>query len=544
MSKNKYLINFLFVFLLFFQISCQAASQPNQNVKNMGLVDINQKTKFAEQLVGRAAKYFRDKKIPTACRDFRKLVDWRIGELTIFVFSDDGKCLIHGDDTNIIWKSFNDYKTPDDKSLISEMLLKGEKGGWLNYKWNNGFKSAYVKVVQKNNRRYIIGTGFYPETQEYIVEQLVKSAVTTFNEDGKKECFDLIDNQVGPFVKGDIYLFAYDFNGNNLAHGENIAYVGQNLLTLVDSTGTPIIQKMIDIAKMPSGIGWLDYTWAGVPKRGYVHRITDPKTNVPYFIGAGYYPEVDEDFVKGFVGSAIKYLKTNGAEASFRSFNNIVGPFAQGGLRIQVYEMDGKNVANGDNPGFVGQNLIKRKDAEGREIIAAMIAEAKKNGSGWISFLNKNAYEQTYFERVEIQDGIYVVSAGFYPSSKEQSVKGLVEKAVISLRASKNYEAFTEFTAKDSDFFRGDLRIFAYDTQGICYANGDDTSVIWKNFKTGKDIVGRRVLDNILTTGSSGGGWVEYKVNNASRRVYVKSVDKKIEGQEPKTYVVGCGYYL
>ena len=541
MNKNKYLNNYIFICLLLSQVACQAITQLN---KNIGAVDVQRKMQLAETLVNEAATYFQRTKNSTACRDFRKSLSWRIGELNIFVFTDAGTCLVHGDDTDIIWKNFKDYKTPEDKSLISEMLLKGEKGGWMSYNWNNGFMYAFVKVVNKSNKKYIIGTGFFPERRDFTVEQLVKSAVSNFNDHGKKESFDLISNQVGPFVKGDVYLFAYDFDGNNVAHGENIAYIGQNLLGLVDSDGAPIIKKMIEIAKNPEGAGWLDYTWAGIPKRGYVQRVVDPKTKTPYFIGAGYYPTVDEDYVKSFVGGAIKYLKTNGADTAFKAFNNVVGQFAVGGLRIQVYELDGKNVANGDNPGFVGQNLIKRKDSEGREIVAMMIAEANKNGRGWISYLNNNAYEQTYFEKVEVPDGIYIVSSGFFPSSKQQSVKALVEKAVISLKSSVNYEAFREFTSRDTDFFRGDLRIFAYDNQGVCYANGDNTSVIWKNFKTGKDIVGKRVLDNIIITASSGGGWIEYKVNNASRRVFVKSVEKKIEGQDSKTFVLGCGYYL
>ncbi len=65
------------------------------------------------------------------------------------------------------------------------MIQKGEAGGWQTYTWNYALKFAYLKVVKKNGRDYIISTGFYPESAEFKTEQLVKSAVKMFFEEVK-----------------------------------------------------------------------------------------------------------------------------------------------------------------------------------------------------------------------------------------------------------------------------------------------------------------------------------------------------------------------
>ena len=81
------------------------------------------------------------------------------------------------------------------------MTNVGEKGGYVSYLWNNGFKSSYVKTTQKKGKTYILGAGFFPESDEYATKQLVKTAVAYFYQNGKDATFALISNPKGPFVQ-------------------------------------------------------------------------------------------------------------------------------------------------------------------------------------------------------------------------------------------------------------------------------------------------------------------------------------------------------
>ena len=141
----------------------------------------------------------------------------------------------------------------------------GQKGGRISYLWDNAFKVSYVKTVEKDGLKYLLGCGFYPENDEYQTKQLVKTAVAYFKQNGPEATFALVSNPKGPFVKGDIYMFVYDFKGKVEAHGQNAALVGQNLIDLSDSRGKPIIKELIQIART-KGKGWLDYEWRNESK--------------------------------------------------------------------------------------------------------------------------------------------------------------------------------------------------------------------------------------------------------------------------------------
>ena len=55
---------------------------------------------------------------------------------------------------------------------------------------------------------------------------------------GKEKALAEFNNPKGKFVDRDLYMFAYDFNGVNLALGSNPKWVGHNFLDLDDADGT------------------------------------------------------------------------------------------------------------------------------------------------------------------------------------------------------------------------------------------------------------------------------------------------------------------
>ena len=121
------------------------------------------------------------------------------------------------------------------------------------------------------------------------VTSFVEEGVKLCKEKGNEVCLKEFNNKNGKFIRGELYMFAYDFNGINRALGSNPQIVGKNLYKLKDASGIMLIQELINIAKT-DGEGWLDYKWSHpqtkkiTGKRSFIKRIEGD-----LFIGTGYY---------------------------------------------------------------------------------------------------------------------------------------------------------------------------------------------------------------------------------------------------------------
>ncbi|MBA3751737.1 cache domain-containing protein [Candidatus Dependentiae bacterium] len=506
-------------------------------------VDINRKVVSSKRLVRAALKHLEKVSVERACNDFIRNAIWREGELFISIFTDEGVCLAHGDDHEQIWKSIKNVKGVGGGPLITEMLSVGARGGRVSYLWNNGFRSAYVKTFVKDGMTYVVDCGFYPENSEFATKQLVKTAISYFAQNGKEATFALISNPNGPFVKGDIYMFVYNYKGVNVAHGNNAALVGQNLIDLTDSRGKPQIKDIIDVAKN-KGKGWYEYVWKNEPKRAYIERMVDPSTKIPYAVSAGYYPKITLPRVENYVKRAIGFLKSNGAKEAMSEFSNVVGQFAIGGLGIMVFNYEGKCLANGINPAYTGQNLLKLEDDQGRLYVRDIIAAARKSGKVLLSFALANATAIIYAENVETPDGKYIMASIYYPSSKISSTQTLVNRALDYFNDNTAESSFDVFSGRSSNFVRGDLTVFVYDEEGTRLVNGPQKSQIWENYLKLSDQQGKSIVSDLIAIGINGGGWATYQVRNARRRIYVKAASKTLKNGDVKNYIIGSGYFL
>lgn len=89
---------------------------------------------------------------------------------------------------------------------------------------------------------------------------MVKRAVQYLKDNGREKAFAEFSNPHGSFVNGELYIFVFNMNGVNLAHGNNTKIIGKSLIDMRDHDGRPIIRSFIDIAKT-KGAGWFDYKW-------------------------------------------------------------------------------------------------------------------------------------------------------------------------------------------------------------------------------------------------------------------------------------------
>ncbi|WP_241463842.1 cache domain-containing protein [Rhodoferax saidenbachensis] len=87
-------------------------------------------------------------------------------------------------------------------------------------------------------------------------EAMVKKAVAYIKANGPEKAYEEFTNGKS-FKDRDLYIFAYDFTGKNLAHGANPKLVGKDLIGLKDPDGKLILPPLIEVAKS-KGKGWSD----------------------------------------------------------------------------------------------------------------------------------------------------------------------------------------------------------------------------------------------------------------------------------------------
>ena len=130
------------------------------------------------------------------------------------------------------------------------------------------------------------------------------------------------------------------------------------------------------------------------------------------------------------------------------------------------------------------------------------------------------------------------------PSSPEaKRLEALVNKAANEVD-SKGKAAFTEFRQKGSEWFSGDLYIFAYAPDGTVLLNPAFPAREGKAYHGEKDKMGKAFHDEIIKTAQTkGSGWVDYwlpkpgQTEPSHKWSYVKAV--KADG----VALVGAGFF-
>ena len=130
-------------------------------------------------------------------------------------------------------------------------------------------------------------------TDRKTVEAFVQEAVAFAREHGQHAALKEFSAPTGRFQRGELYVFAYDFDGNVLAHGGNPELVGQNLIDLTDANGKAMVRTFAELAR--KGSGWGEYVWpnpdhgnAEEVKFGYVAKVDDT-----WWLGTGTYAKAD-----------------------------------------------------------------------------------------------------------------------------------------------------------------------------------------------------------------------------------------------------------
>jgi cytochrome c len=133
----------------------------------------------------------------------------------------------------------------------------------------------------------IVGATSYLNKRSQTRE-LVQTGIAYFNQYGAQQAFKAFNKRYGRFVRGNSYIFVYNYNGVCQANGGNPRLAGQNLLNTKDMHGNNPIQLLIDKAR--AGGGWVSYFWKNPATRKTAQKLTYVKPlGNEFLIGSGYY---------------------------------------------------------------------------------------------------------------------------------------------------------------------------------------------------------------------------------------------------------------
>ena len=117
----------------------------------------------------------------------------------------------------------------------------------------------------------------------------VESALDYARENGKDKALDEFSNKTGSFVRGDLYIYAYDFNGTCLAHPFKPDWIGKNKLDVTDSNGVPSLRNTLNVAREGKGFTYFIFPNPAHGNRDEFKIAYAMKVDENWFLGSGIY---------------------------------------------------------------------------------------------------------------------------------------------------------------------------------------------------------------------------------------------------------------
>ncbi|MFA5269140.1 MAG: cache domain-containing protein [Methanoregula sp.] len=403
-------------------------------------------------------------------------------------------------------------------------------------------------------------TGAVNVTTNETLVAFVNEAVQYARTHGRKAALAEFSDPEGSFVRGELYIYAYDFNVTTLAHPVSPEKIGVNRMDERNALGNLYARDFLD-ALDNEGYLWFYYinpvhNNAIEKKLGYVAKVDDT-----WWLGSGVYygpleltpvsspgtPSTTKE-IRDFVDSAAAYAGLHGKDAALAAFRNTSGPFCRGDLYIYALDYSGTALALPYQPQLVGTSFSDITDSSGRYYTRTEIQLAKEGG-GYILYQYPDPAEN-FTVRYKISyvrpvDDTYWIGAGIYTREDnliDPELRQFVEDAKTSAKTYGREKALAEFNNLNGSFIQGDLYIFGYDYNGTTLAWPYRPDQIGVNRLGVTDPMGAHHVKTMIGTAQSGGGMVKYySVNPATNTTQLKiSYVTDIDG----TWMIGAGRYV
>lgn len=117
----------------------------------------------------------------------------------------------------------------------------------------------------------------------------VESALAYAQENGKDKALEEFSNKSGSFARGDLYIYAYDFNGTCLAHPFKPEWIGKNKLDVIDTNGVPSLLNTLNVARTGKGFAYFIFPNPAHENKEEFKIAYAMKVDDDWFLGSGIY---------------------------------------------------------------------------------------------------------------------------------------------------------------------------------------------------------------------------------------------------------------
>ena len=222
----------------------------------------------------------------------------------------------------------------------------------------------------------------------------VNEAADYVKDNGSAMALQEFNNRSGSFVRGELYIFAYDFNGTNLAHPIRPDLVGHDQRGLLDNNGVAVVRNELALAKSGGGIMYLVFQNPVHKDREELKLIYLKTVDDRLWLGSGTYlsnisasfSQEEKDELVTFVDEALQYVRENGKEKALKVFNDPKGNFSRDGRYIFAYDYNGLTLALPKQPELIGKNRADARDPNGVNINQLAI-DADRLGNGFFYYI-------------------------------------------------------------------------------------------------------------------------------------------------------------
>jgi len=374
---------------------------------------------------------------------------------------------------------------------------------------------------------------------------------------GRQAALDAFSDRNKTFVRGDLYIYAYDFNGTTLAHPVNPEAVGKKR----EGANGVFVTEMGNVVR--NGSGFYPFVYVNPvhnltleTKLGYGVKIDDT-----WWLGSGIYtgpvepavalspdaPSTSQE-IKDFVDNAAAYARKNGKAAALTAFSNRSGPFVAGDVYIYALDYSGHALALLYQPQLVGTSFYDLQDNAGRYYTRTEILLAK-DGGGYLLYQYPDPsdnftvkYKVSYVRPV---DDTYWIGAGIPTRGDllaDKELRQFVADAKTFARINGKEKALAEFNNQNGTFIKNGLYIFANDYNGTVLAWPYRPDQVGTNRFNATDATGAHHVQSLLSSARNGTGMAEYySVNPATNATLLKiSYVTDVDG----TWMLGAGRYM
>jgi len=229
------------------------------------------------------------------------------GELYIFAYDTKGMTLSLPYQPDLIGRNRLNTTDANGTAFIRDLVSAAHSGGgfvrylYLDPADNNKIKPklSYAMMVDQD---WFIGAGIYEAQAEspfvmvgadpILREDLtafVGEAITYAGKNGKDAALREFNNVNGSFVRGNLYIYAFDYNGTTLALPHQPRLIGTDLSGLQDPFGVNYTRVEISLAQHGGGFIFYHYpnptrNMTLEAKMSYVRKVDEA-----WWLGAGVY---------------------------------------------------------------------------------------------------------------------------------------------------------------------------------------------------------------------------------------------------------------